>query len=293
MSMDTSKHANLSTHGHRAALGGQKLHLILLQAAFSLILFAACSKGPDKSETVLNKPEPTGDGSSAPLRLSVLPGSVYVYLLEQDEELQEYQKPDSKEEAGTIETTIRAKLIRTCVDASDGVYQFVDKFEDVEIRVVCGGRLKGKEDIIRESRLKEFMTVKKLAFDERFRPVAADGSRISGSTTPYFPEGPLEPGQSWGGEVPDIQDKRDPAYNLQGMMPKLTFRYAGIDRIGDFVAVKIDTESTGSEAATLDGPASSWFDTKSGMLVRFSATIKATAPQNIKTRILMDLQGVR
>jgi hypothetical protein len=291
--MDMSKHANLNTRGHRDAHGGHKHRLILLPAAFSLILIAACNNGPAESEVTLKEPKPTGDVGSAPLRLSVVPGTVYVYLLEQDEEMQEYQRPDTREEAGTIETSIRAKLVRTCVDASDGVYQFVDKFEDVDIKVVCGGRLKGKEDIIRESRLKEFMTVKKLAFDERFRPISADGSRMSGSTTPYFPEGPLEPGQSWGGEVPDIQDKRDPAYNLQGMMPKLTFRYAGIDRIGDFVAVKIDTESTGSEAAMLDGPASSWFDTKSGMLVRFSATIKATAPQNIKTRILMDLQGVR
>lgn len=217
-----------------------------------------------------------------------------MYRFEQDEETREFRQPGSKDEPGTIVTRIRANLIRTCVRADNGVFDFVDKFQNVDVSVECGGRLAGTEDVIRKERLKEFQKVGTSRFDDRFRQVGPDGKPAQGAgAQAYFPEGALQPGSSWGGGVPEITNPKDPGAEMQGLMPKLTFRFSGVDRIGKWEAVRIDAESSGSEVMTLDGPATSWFDKNTGALVRFSATFRVSFRQQMSIRTFMDLQEVR
>ncbi len=276
-------------------LGGPKLRLVLLPAALGVALVAACSppSDPAPSSTELSEPKSIETGRADPLRLDVRAGDVFTYVFEQDEEIAEYRKPGSDEVPGTINNTIRATLVRKCVSAADGVFEFEDRFQDVRVETKCGGRLAGTEDVVAAERRKEFSKPGVSRFDNRFRPVGPDGVPVvTAAATAYFPEGALVAGETWGGEVPDVTNPRDPGSNLQGMMPKITFRYGGTDQIGEWTAVKIDAESSGSEAMTLDGPASSWFDSKSGALVRFTATIRASAPRMMTIKMVMDLKSV-
>lgn len=293
MWMGTFAGENSIRPGRRRRNGGRRRRLIFL-AAVSVFYLGGCASGTGTGSDSVSGAVSTGATGANPLRLRVVPGTVHVYRFEQDEETREFRQPGSKEEPGAIVTKIRAKLIRTCVSSEDGILEFVDKFEDVDVSVKCGGRLAGTEDVVRAERIKDFQKVGTSRFDDRFRQVGADGKPEEGTgAQAYFPEGALEPGATWGGEVPDVTNLKDPAAELQGLMPKITFRFAGVDRIGKWEAVRIDAESSGSETMSLDGPATSWFEKSTGALVRFSAMFRVSFRQQMSIRTFMDLQEVR
>lgn len=244
-----------------------------------LPLLVACGVKENSLEPDLYKPEPVAEaGGAHTLRLKLRKGDVLVYDLHSVDITRKAVVPGSGDEQGSITVEQSVRIVDRVTDVHDEIYTIERTYESPVVRVKATGAFVGQEKGIEEMRRKNLPTKEVFRLDERYRP-------IGGSTTAagVLPERPVKEGDSWTTQIQNVSNPRDPASQLNDMLPKMVHTVGKVEKLGQWTTLSISSQPEDSAVLEVEQPGVVWYDLETGVMVQAHFMVNARG-QNTTAR---------
>jgi hypothetical protein len=251
----------------------------LMAACLSLVLLVGCGAKQTPLEPELYKPEPVADSNEAyTLRLQLSEGDTLVYALHSLDTTRKAVVPGSGEEGGTVTVEFSARVVDRVTKVEGGIYTIERTYESPIWRVAATGEFEGQEARIEEMRRKNLRKKETLRFDDRYRPVGGDAA-----ATGVLPERPIKEGDSWTTEIENVANPRDPASQLNDLLPKMVHTVGKVEKLGQWRTISIESRPEESSVLEVEQPGVVWYDLDTGVIVQAHFNVNARG-QNTTAR---------
>lgn len=245
----------------------------------ALPLLAACGAKEASLEPELYKPESVAGAEGAyTLRLKLREGDVLVYELHSVDTTRKAVVPGSGEEEGTVTVEMSARVVDRVTDVHGGVYTIERTYESPVFKVRTTGAFKDQAEGIERIRRENLPTREVLRLDERYRPVGEDAT-----TTGILPEDPVREGDTWTTQIQNVSNPRDPASQLNDMLPKIVHTVGKVEKLGQWRTISISSQPEDSAVLDVEQPGVVWYDLETGVMVQAHFTVNARG-QNTTAR---------